>query len=332
MKLRKILLTALIIATVWSCQNESVNDDITTTNTDENKSTVTKNFMGTDIKVTPLGNGVYQNGDMLFLESNFTPNGYDPLKSPSIEGQKLTITGGVRKWSNNTVVYVLQSGISSTVQTEIQKAFNEWTTKTSIKFKQRTTESTYVTIKFDGSTCNCGSANLGANGSSGVINLGTRASANVITHELGHTLGYIHEQNRPDRDTFINVFLDNVLPNGRSQYFISTNSTPLTATVDYNSIMMYKSSTFGNGNGPTMTRKDNGQPVQGFGSTLTSQDIAGTNVAYPGTITPPNDKCQGVAAYVSGRSYPVGSKVTYRGSLFERDFSGWINLGLCGTP
>ncbi len=331
MKIKKFLLAAITIATVWSCQNESVGSDTTNT-ADETQIAVTKNFMGTNIEVIPMGNGVYKNGDMLFLENNFTPDGYDPLKEPSTEGEKLTIVGGVRKWSNNTVVYVLQSGISSTVLSELQKSFTEWSSKTNIKFKERTNESTYVTIRFDGSTCNCGSANLGANGSSGVINLGTRSSASVITHELGHTLGYIHEQNRPDRDDFITVNYENIQDSAESQYFISTSSTPLTTAVDFNSIMMYNSGTFGNGNGPTMTRKDNGQPVAGFSSKLTSEDIAGTNVAYPSIVVTPVDKCQGVAAWVSGKRYTVGSRVTYRGSLFERDFSRWINLGVCGIP
>jgi hypothetical protein len=330
MKLKQILLSAVVIATAWSCQNESVDQGITTASINESQASVTKNFMGTNIQVIPVGDGVYKNGDMLFLESNFTPNGYDPLKAPSIDSEKLTIVGGVRKWPNNTVVYVIQNGFSTAVLNEIQKSFNEWTTKTNIKFKQRTTESTFVTISSNGADCNCGAANLGANGSRGGINLGLRSTANVITHEIGHTLGYIHEQNRPDRDTFITVNFD-IIAGNKDQYFISNGSTPLTTAVDYNSIMMYNSGTFGNGRGPTMTRKDNGQPIPGFSSTLTSGDISGTNIAYPVTVSS-GDKCKGVAEFVSGTRYPVGSRVTFRGSLFERDFSRWINLGLCGTP
>jgi hypothetical protein len=330
MKIRKILFATALFTMFWSCQNESV--DASIPQIDEEVATVTKNFLGTNIQVVPLGDGKYLNGDMLFEESNFTPNGYDPLVEPSLENnQRLTIVGGVRKWSNNTVVYVLDANLSTNVRNEVQKSFTEWSTKTNVKFKQRTTENTYVTIRQDGSTCNCGNANLGANGNRGTINLGSRSSANVITHEIGHTLGFIHEQNRPDRDNFINVLTQNILQRGLSQYFISTNSTPLTAAVDYNSIMMYSSNTFGNGNGPTMTRKDNGQPIRGFGTSLTAQDIAGTAVAYSGVVVNPVDKCAGVAAFVSGRRYPVGSKVTYRGSLFERDFNRWINLGTCGS-
>jgi len=43
------------------------------------------------------------------------------------------------------------------------------------------------------------------------------------------------------------------------------------------------------------------------------------------------DICAGVSEWVSTRSYQVGERVTYQGSLFERIPSGWTNLGVCGT-
>ncbi|WAC01137.1 GEVED domain-containing protein [Lacinutrix neustonica] len=49
------------------------------------------------------------------------------------------------------------------------------------------------------------------------------------------------------------------------------------------------------------------------------------------TGTAPVDKCAGVSEYVSGQSYPVGAKVTYYGTLYQRTSTGWANLGPCGT-
>ena len=37
-------------------------------------------------------------------------------------------------------------------------------------------------------------------------------------HELLHTLGFVHEHTRPDRDDFISVNIDNIEP-GKENYF-----------------------------------------------------------------------------------------------------------------
>ncbi|WP_124981286.1 M12 family metallopeptidase [Nonlabens xiamenensis] len=329
-------LALIALVAFWSCDN----DELVESPELPEKNFVSKNFNGTILEVEDLGGGIYQLGDMRITENQFLPLDavISPYDAPDTDFAKLNQADRIRKWNNNTIVYSIESNFSQNLLDNIQAAMDEWSSKTDIRFKERTNEGDYVRIISNGATCNCGSAYLGVvnfNGFIGTIELGSNSSASVITHEIGHTLGYTHEQNRADRDNYITILPQNILSNALGQYEVSSGSIPLTSTLDYESIMMYTSNTFGNGNGPTMVRNDNGQPVAGSQGELTALDVAGTNVAYPpidDTITVPDpvDICDGVAEY-QRRRYNVGDRVTYFGYLWEREPTGWRRIGQCGT-
>lgn len=59
-------------------------------------------------------------------------------------------------------------------------------------------------------------------------------------HELGHTLGLMHEHQRPDRDDYIDVFMDDIPCGAKSQYRKCCSMTTF-GSFDYESIMLYGS-------------------------------------------------------------------------------------------
>ncbi|MBI4423069.1 MAG: hypothetical protein HY554_05050 [Elusimicrobia bacterium] len=60
----------------------------------------------------------------------------------------------------------------------------------------------------------------------------------VILHELGHAFGFMHEQQRGDRDDYIRVLWDNIEPERHPQYQVVEGYT-LGTPYDFESIMHY---------------------------------------------------------------------------------------------
>lgn len=301
---------------------------------DQNSKFLTKYFLGDAVKVRLEEDGTYSlaGSDTRLFDNQLSDTAESFVENPEPLDDRagLALGGGVRKWPNSTIVYRI-SGLSSTVRSELQKSFDEWTSKTNVRFKERTNESNYVTISSSGSNSNSGVATLGVNGSRGFIRLGTRATAVVIIHEIGHTLGYIHEQNRRDRDEYIIVNFNNIQNNAVDQFYKSNSATLVTSQFDVNSTMMYGSYTFSKNGQPTITNL-NGSVLPQRQARISSLDIQGTNSIYPqadGETGGNPNSCDGVAAWSSRQRYFVGDRVTYRGNLFERDFTRWNFLKQC---
>ncbi|KAL7061291.1 hypothetical protein AAHC03_010251 [Spirometra sp. Aus1] len=65
-------------------------------------------------------------------------------------------------------------------------------------------------------------------------------------HQLGHVLGFYHEQSRPDRDDFVEILTKNILPGAMGEFAKkpSTYIDSLGEPYDYESIMHFKASEF----------------------------------------------------------------------------------------
>ncbi len=242
-----------------SCSEESIN--LGSEDKENAPQLVDKFFLGDAVQVEDLGEGSYLYGDIIFNEGQLSDTSIFPDENPepnALVQAKLALAGGVKKWPDNTVIYVLDDNLTNNQIRVTENSMQEWRSKTNVRFKERTNENYYLTIRNNGQSCNCGSASLGLR-SRGVINIGTRTSEYVMIHEIGHTLGFLHEQNRSDRDNYVRVLFENIVDGAASQFTKSQNSQNL-GEFDIKSTMMYDSYTFSKNGDPTIVELSTGRP------------------------------------------------------------------------
>ena len=103
----------------------------------------------------------------------------------------------------------------------------------------------------------------------------------TCVHEMCHVLALMHEQNRPDRDNYVIVYEDRILPGYEHNFEkLSVNDYAVYGDFDFSSIMIYSSNatlTISSG-GYIMTKKD-GSLID-FNEHLSSKDIAGLKYLY----------------------------------------------------
>jgi len=179
----------------------------------------------------------------------------NPENETSLKGSGLDLQS--TRWPYGWVYYTIAEDIPD--QERITDAMKEWENKTDIQFYERTNEENYIHfIKADG----CWSY-VGMQGNKQEIGIGNWGKTGNMVHEIGHALGLIHEHSRFNRDDFIIVNWDNILPD-KSNNFEIYNTGIATQILDFNSIMMYPSHAFQKAaNSPTLVKLD--------GSTFSAQ-------------------------------------------------------------
>ena len=193
-------------------------------------------------------------------------------------------SGSKKLWPGRTVPYKFHSSLSASHRALIRSAINAWQRATCLRFVLRTTQSSYLNFRGDKARC---SSRIGRQGGAQRVNIGPRCSRGNAIHEIGHAVGFWHEQSRPDRDRYVNILTQNIA-RGMGHNFMKRSHHDVDyqgTEYDYRSIMHYGTTAFSKCtnnprvNCPTIAVSNSsaysaqGRPTLGQRSGLSATDI-----------------------------------------------------------
>lgn len=183
-------------------------------------------------------NGIYYyNGDII-VEELEKPDYYDHFFGGEDQAYKqaTAIANINRLWKKGEVPYVISYSMPSHKKLEILEAIQKINAETNINIIPKTYQRDYILLNYNGDGgCN---SYIGRIGGKQVINVAEWCKTGSIMHEFFHALGFYHEHNRPDRDSYIRINWDKISKAWQSQYQ-KVRYAKTFGEYDFESIMHY---------------------------------------------------------------------------------------------
>jgi len=166
-----------------------------------------------------------------------------------------SIKGG--RWPEGKVPYYIEGSIGSKGRRAIQVAIENYHKYTCLKFFPRRNERSYISF-YRGRGCHSPIGYRYGRVNRISLDYGCQYHG-IVMHEMGHSMGFWHEQMRPDRDNYIKIMRNNIKGGMGSQFkklnygIIDSLGTPY----DFSSMMHYGAGAFSTGWGrKTIVTKD----------------------------------------------------------------------------
>lgn len=272
-------------------------------------------------------NGMYDpnlfQGDILLTRDQKAA--IDAGGDPSLVKGRASVNKPV--WPNAVLPYTIDASLARDARgmAAVRAGMKLWTDSTCVRFKPRTNERNYAHF-YIGGGC---SSYVGPVGGRQMISLARGCwRPSIVSHEIGHCLGFYHEQSRPDRDNYVTIIWNNIPQGVRFNFNKMTVSQidSLGTPYDYRSVMHYDRTAFGSGRetirpkqaGVTLGNKQGPTSIDikqmkllykcggggGGGGATTSAPVTAPPVTAPPTgCSDNNNKCPWWTSYCSSNDY-----------------------------
>ncbi|TNM87641.1 hypothetical protein fugu_005862 [Takifugu bimaculatus] len=165
-----------------------------------------------------------------------------------------TIIGERYRWPT-PIPYYLEDSLDMNAKGVILKALDQYRLKTCIDFKPWKGEQNYISVyKGDGCFSSVGNQQVGKQR----LSIGKNCDrVATVEHEFLHALGLRHEQSRADRDDYVDIMWDRIVPGKEHNFKMNddTMTSALGVPYDYSSVMHYSKMSFATGSEPTIVTK-----------------------------------------------------------------------------
>jgi len=147
---------------------------------------------------------------------------------------------GTRSWPL-PIAYVIDATFPAANRSAITDALAHFARHSGIRFVAATTESDYLRFLPESDGTECGHSFFGRQGGEQPVFIRC-AGAGIVVHEVMHALGFGHEHQRADRDSFIRLHPECVTPETMATFqsqVVQTSSAAPRGPYDFASIMHY---------------------------------------------------------------------------------------------